>query len=720
MTTKQQVQLVMDKVTPFQLSADFLEAYQGKQPEWPSELSYFVFKRTYARRIPNEDRTEEFFETLTRVVNGTFTAIKKHLWTQQSELWDEEEMTFHAEQMFKKMWTFKFLPPGRGLWMMGTEFVKKRGSIALNSCGFCSTRNIASEGAKPFVWCMDALMLGVGVGSDTRGNNTLTIQPPIRIDTPHIVADSREGWTTALGILIDAYFFGRELPVFDFSHIRPKGVPIKGFGGTSSGPDPLIELFDNLTAIFTERLHKPIRSIDIVDMFNNIGKCVIAGNVRRSAEIMLGRYDDKEFIQMKQNYHDQPKHRQSRWASNNSVIVNEEHDIDYSQLIENIINNGEPGIFWINNARKYSRIREGEDQYVDKNIEGCNPCSEQSLEDKEMCNLVETFPSNHESYREYEDTLRYAYLYAKSVTLIEPRGSLWTETRDVIKKNRRIGVGQSGITSAFYKHGRTHCIQREIPLDMKHIERYGRQVMQQWNEQGYTYLREIDRYYSSIFNIPESIKITTVKPSGTVSLLAGVPPGIHYPHAKYYIRRVRVSKQSKMFEFAQQLHVPMIPDTVYWQFKDGKPVFDADQKPVLKPDVDVETYVIEFPIHIPHAVKTKFNASVEDQLQNAFLYQHSWSDNQVSITVTFEKDPNIKATLLSLLTECEKKLKSVSFLPISEHGYHLAPYEAVSEEQYEILRKQMDKIDWNHLYAYNGNSKGEKWCTSDKCTLTFG
>jgi ribonucleoside-triphosphate reductase len=647
------------KRTKFALEEKFIDQYRGTQPEW-GPLGYITYKRTYARPIEGENRTEEFFETTRRVVEGCFSLQKEHC-IKLSLPWDEEKARKSAEIMYKKMWEFKFSAPGRGLWVMGTPFIDKHGSMALNNCGFCSTEDIDIKGPMAFQWCMDALMLGVGVGFDTKGAGKVIIQHPKESGSKYSIPDSREGWVKALGKVLDGFFKSENIPAFDYSQIRPAGAPIKGFGGVASGPGPLKEMLDDIKKMLLKRVDKPISSTDIVDIFNLIGKCVVAGNVRRSAEIALGSMDDDNFINMKQ---DKELLKHHRWASNNSVIASV--GMKYDSIVEGIATNGEPGVLWLDNAQKYSRIN-GEPDYKDKKAKGVNPCGEQTLESFELCCLVETFPSRHDSYEEYQDTLKYAYLYAKSVTL---ENTHWAFTNAVMGKNRRIGTSQSGIIEAFVKHGR--------------------QNMLNWCEKGYDYIRKLDEIYSDWLCIPKSIKITSVKPSGTVSLLPGVSPGIHYPHSKYYIRRMRISTNHEDL-------IPVLKEAGYH----------------IEPDVySRNTVVVEFPIMEKYFERSKKDVSMWEQFENAAAYQRYWSDNQVSVTVTFKKE-EVKDIKYAL--ECyESKLKSVSMLPISDHGYEQAPYEEITKERYEEMTAKITPMNLKNITT---QAIGEEGCTTDTCQL---
>jgi ribonucleoside-triphosphate reductase (thioredoxin) len=229
-------------------------------------------------------------------------------------------------------------------------------------------------------------------------------------------------------------------------------VPLKTFGGQSSGPGPLIDMHRLIEKRFTDKIEKDgsgslVTSRDIVDIMNIIGKCVIAGNIRRVAEIALGEAHDSEFIHLK-DYQKNPDRMEYGWVSNNSIYA--ELGMDYSEVQESILKNGgEPGLCWLENMRAYGRMIEPPN-FKDKRAAGGNPCLEQTLESNEMCCLVETFPMNHASYEEYQDTLQMAFLYAKLVTLGLPH---WQDSIEVMARNRRIGCSISGIAQFISTRG---------------------------------------------------------------------------------------------------------------------------------------------------------------------------------------------------------------------------------------------------------------------------
>jgi len=676
------------KVRVFSLSNEFTDQYQGKQPAW-GPVGYFTYKRTYARLVEGEDRTEEFWETLRRVVEGCYNLQKIHC-RQMGLPWNEQKAQKSAQDMFERMWAFKFLPPGRGLWMMGTDVVYSRGSASLNNCAFVSSESISEDFADPFCFLMDMSMLGVGTGSDTRGAGKVKIQMPRTTEDPYVVGDSREGWIELIRVVLNSFVGKGHFPLnIDYTEIRGRGVPLKTFGGTASGPKPLQDMVENLTKLLLPKGVKAkfkvpydhvtgkidvvkvkvtgsgepyrITSATIVDINNYIGKGVVAGGIRRTAEIMFGEPDDEEFINLKQ---DKKALEDRRWASNNSVFAYQ--GMDYSVIAQRIADNGEPGVLWLENARTFSRM-DGVPDNKDWRVVGVNPCGEQALESYELCNLVETFPAHHDDYEDFERTLKMAYLYAKTVTLVPthvPRANA------VMTRNRRIGCSMSGIVQAMALHGRRGFLQ--------------------WCDKGYDYIQKLDRIYSDWLGVPLSIKTTTVKPSGTTSLLCGATPGIHYPHSPFYIRHIRVANTSPLVEAARQAGYDVDPD-----------------------DYADDTSVVAFPVKEKHFVKGKSEATIWEQFVNASDMQRHWSNNAVSVTVTF--NPEEKRDIQPCLEAFEDRLKGVSMLPLADgdHGYKHAPYVAITEAEYDKMVARVSPIDM----STSKHEVDDKFCSGDKCEL---
>jgi ribonucleotide reductase alpha subunit len=906
----------------FELDPAFLSKFNGKQPKW-GPFGYITYKRTYARKLDN-GTFEEFWQTLKRVVEGTYRIQQKHCAGLRLP-WSNVKAQHSAQEMYIRMWEFKFLPPGRGLWAMGTSIVDRLGSAPLNNCSFVSTADLKTSFSAPFCFLMDMSMLGVGVGGDTRGAGSITIKRPFLTKDVYVVPDTREGWVDLVRVMLDSYVRETAQPEqVDYSQVRPAGTSINGFGGTASGPAPLIELVQSIKDILNPLTGQKITSTAIVDLFNVIGRCVVAGNVRRSAEIMFGDPNDVSFLELK----DPDKHatelKHHRWASNNSIYATV--GMDYTEVAKRTATNGEPGLFWLDNARAFSRMGHpadwrdekavgsnpcqpaqalvltpdgirtfgdidkgstiwsgtkwtkvvnkwctgikkvyeyrttagyflgtanhkvishgnrveaqnaidmdivkgnliagdnfdlqtvvdglalGEDlEYVDNrriptrfktgtektvrsflrglytavgsvedqqitiktvastlrddiqamlsalgigshytthkstagkesydlNIDidcelfyrfigftqlhkmiklkavvestqktkreaksnyeiksvvyvgdeevfditvedaahtywtnGClvSNCSEQTLEAYELCNLVETFPARHDSVDDYKRTLKFAYLYAKTVTLIPTHD---VRANAVMMRNRRIGTSQSGIIQA--------------------INKFGLRAYFNLCDEGYAYLAKTDKVYSNWLCVPESIKKTSVKPSGTVSLLPGATPGMHYPHSEYYIRNIRCEKGSKLVNILE---------------KAGYHVEDDFYTP--------NTSVVSVPVHEVHYAKGKSDITMWEQLELTAQIQHHWADNQVSVTVTF--NPSEAKDIQRALEFYETRLKSVSFLPVDGGGYKQAPYTEIDKDTYEKLAAKLKPYD----LATITHDTTDAFCDGDKCIM---
>ncbi len=1200
----------------FQLDDSFIAEYVGQQPKW-GPVGYVTYKRTYARDLDKvyERHTflgesnglvgsEEFWLTLVRVVEGTFSILQDHCKSLRLP-WNPEIAQRKAQEMYLHMWNFRFLPPGRGLWMMGAPAVAKVGGACLNNCGFQSTQNIATDFSSPFCALMDFSMLGVGVGGDVRGAGKITIKQPTFAEKVLTIEDTREGWVNVLRRILDAFVGLDTIPMLDYSGIRPAGTPIRGFGGTASGPGPLQEMVKSILDVLHARVGQTITSSDIVDIFNLVGRCVVAGNVRRclpegalvhtkgglvpieriavgtevltsdgyhqvteairqgtqqlvtvttqmgefrctpnhrvavmtaprvhvfkqaqelvagdrlvfveqcipgldttlpswkyikpehsttcqditipeldarmgwflgmvagdgyvfanrenngmngcvmvavgndeyhdqiagrvreaftrfsvnysevepkaadncrkirasskqlawyfdehfkqpriplrvprcvlegrpevrgayvaglldadgcvktrpavlvtsaypaflkevqsvyaslgiptrlfqhrpaqgtwqalynltlvgedararyrklvqpfavkkianvdqrsgndfgypakwvmgrksginyqqkwsstngqmtthtytecggvvgdlipvtvleigsgaqaetydlsvegvhefvvdgllvhnSAEIMFGEPDDDGFLELKDKEKFAAANDSHRWASNNSIFAAVGQS--YNKVAKQTSKNGEPGYFWLENARQFGRMGDPADG-KDVLVSGGNPCQagwatvltpegirtfddidvgstiwsgqrwttvtakvatgvkavfgyhtafgtfygteqhrvvengvkvqardavaidvcplpedieifeyedlkcnshaitliedmgehdvyditvdapehtywtggllvsnclEQSLHDGELCNLVETFPFHHKNTKEFIRTLKFAYLYAKAVTLVPTHNP---RTNAVTMKNRRIGCSMSGIVQAMAKFGRRGF------LDLC--------------DEGFAYILALDKEYSDWLCVPMSIKHTSVKPSGTISLLCQATPGIHHPHSEYYWRVIRFATDSKMLPALRA----------------------AGHRCVLiDPAKEPNTTAVYFPVKVEGFERGERDVSMWEQLELAAALQAHWANNQVSVTVKFDKKtegPQI-ARALELY---ETRLKGVSFLPHGDHGYDHMPYQEITKEEYEAAIAELKPLDLSRSL----NEVQDSFCDGDKCVM---
>jgi adenosylcobalamin-dependent ribonucleoside-triphosphate reductase len=636
------------------------------------ELAFLYLGSDYDLRADNyiswsKDKKEQWWLTVTRVVEGAYSIQKDHIKRQKSG-WNEKKAQASAQEMFDLIFNFKFTPPGRGLFAMGTPVIEKIGGAALNNCAFVSTKHMLEPGDEvlPFTFLMDMSMLGVGVGFDTEGAGAPVYEPRIDDTWTHTVGDSREGWVAALEILLRGFLQpdGTIPSGWDMSEIEahhPAGTPIS-FGGVSSGSGPLVQMLVDIENLLWKRAGSVVSSVDVVDLMNIIGVCVVSGNVRRTAELGLGYADDLDFVQMKDNDLWPQEVRSHRWAANLTVRVSVGDD--YTSLGRVKQSMEMPGFFWLDNARSYGRMDNMPDD-ADAEAEGTNPCSEQTLEDHELCCLVELYVANHDDYFELERTIKFAYLYAKTVTLVPTHNE---RTNAVMLRNRRIGVSMAGITQAITKFS------------------LGR--FRTWLDEGYAYIGRLDIAYSRWLCVPLSIKKTSVKPGGTVPLLCGATPGIHWPESEYYWRVIRFAADSVQL---QEL------------------VAAGFRAYVLKNEPN--TVAVYFPVKEAHFSRSKYNVSMWEQLEIAAMMQAHWSDNQVSATITFK--PEEAKDIPYALSLFDTRLKSISFLPLGGGAeYAHAPYQTMTAEEYEAEITRLKPIK-----ATNTDATNDKFCDGDSCTL---
>ena len=327
---------------------------------------------------------------------------------------------------------------------------------------------------------------------------------------------------------------------------------------------------------------------------------------------------------------------------------------------------------WLENMQDYSRMRNGKDN-KDHRVLGGNPCLEQSLESYELCCLVETFPNNHDSLEDYLKTLKYAYLYAKTVTLGKTH---WSETNRVMLRNRRIGTSVSGVA--------------------QFITDKGLHQLKDWLESGFDAIQDYDKMYSDWLAVPRSIKTTSVKPSGTVSLLAGATPGLHYPESRFYIRRIRLSNLSPLIKPLEKAGYKI------------EPAFGSEDS----------TVVVDVPVDVGEGVRTINDVSMWEQMSLAAFMQKYWADNQVSCTVTF--DPETEGNQISsALNYFQYQMKGVSFLPKLELGaYKQMPYEEITSKEYDKMVKKLGFLSFRQV---KGNeAEVDKFCNNDTCEIDFG
>ena len=733
------------------LSEEFLAQYRGRNPEWGFDgLGYVVYKRTYARYLEEEGRTEEWWETCKRVVEGNLNLPIMPDGSPDPTVTQQE-----AEELYDALFHLGIVLSGRNLWMSGTEYAK-RTIDANNNCWATSVRpqtydiqhvnhfhrpwpldETQPRPSFPFAFTLDELAKGGGVGAGIQSRHVREIPPvaaavDLRIavrtthpqynevapdDSPEVafdtitVADSREGWFQALAYLVDAHFnpaYDQQPLIIDVSEIRAYGEPIRGFGGKASGPGPFVQLLRDANKVLNQARGRQLRPTEAGDIIQMTGRCIVAGNVRRSALILIGDADDQEFIESK----DYSRHMEAslwRWASNNSVEIRSTTE-DFTQIAQGIYLNGEPGIFGLDLSQNYGRIIDDYQEGIDGEVEATNPCGEISLPNGSPCNLAEVAPSRCDDLglsveRAIELVTRYAY----RITFGHYD---WAITRDIVGRHRRLGVSLTGTSDWFLK-------------------RFGHGPIAGWNGNEPVYHQDIvdalDRLYhtakranlahAEALGTNPSIKITTNKPSGSTSLLAGVAPGIHAHWSPYMIRRVQFGANDPLIEELRRCGYPIEP-RIMGRDADGTVQYDP------------RTVVVEFPIHAPSAEIEGFQSSGEltlrEQAATQALFAKYWADNAVSATLSFHKaetskgDAAVIQEITDILRQYRTVIKSTSLLPYAAGTYDQMPLEAISQAEYQRRRDALRGRPWDRVMTFDiqlDEALDDPSCTTGTCPI---
>ena len=640
--------------------------FKTDNPQPFDSLGLFTYLRTYARRHDEENpnsTVESWKECITRVVNATNTQLNVGFSPEEQQ------------EVFDILYNLKASVAGRFLWQLGTRTVDKLGLMSLQNCAF----TVIDSPVEPFTWIMNFLMLGAGCGYRISQEDVdkfpiiqkATIVRQDTKDADFIVPDSRQGWIKLLGKVMKAHFYSGVGFTYSCHLLRSKGAVIKGFGGLSSGPEVLCDGLAKISELLNENAGKNMTSVLALDICNLIGKIVVSGNIRRSAQIALGDAKDTEYLLAKR--WDLGNVPNWRCYSNNSVICNDISEIiDNEDFWQGYNGKGEPyGLVNLKLSRSCGRL--GDVNYPDPDVQGYNPCAEQSLERNECCTLAEVYLPNISSYEELKKCVKYLYRVCKhSLTLPCPDSK---HTEWVVHKNMRMGIGMTGILQAT-------------------------EEQRGWLKDCYTYLRDFDNSYSAEHGFPRSIKLTTVKPSGTLSILGHCTAGVHPGFSRYYIRRIRIASESKLINVAKEhgYHIEYVLNF------DGTP--------------DYTTKVVQFPYSLPeHTILAK-SCSAIDQMEFVKRLQTEWSDNSVSVTVYYRKEelPEIKEWLRKNYND---SVKTISFLLHSDHGFLQAPLEEITKERYEEMVRNTRPIVSTEGICFTSEDEkniGEE-CVSGACPM---
>ena len=636
-------------------------------------LGEFVYLRTYAKWIPEEGRRETWVETVDRYVSFMRETLKTKL--------TEKEYAEVREAILKQE-----IMPSMRLMQFSGEAARRCNTCAYN-CTFTAPSKL-----EDFAEVMYLSMQGCGVGFAVESQNIEQL-PQIMKQTgeklpTHVIDDSKEGWCDALTLGLRTWYAGKDI-AFDFAQIRPAGARLKVMGGKASGPEPLRSLLAFARERVLARQGRRLRNIDAHDILCKVGECVVAGGVRRTAMISLSDLDDTEMRDAKKGqFYATDPHRS---VANNSAVyemqpTNAELMDEWVALMKS--GSGERGIF-NRGSLHHSLLKRRADYFrsagfisadgVVQGPIGTNPCAEIILQSKQFCNLSEVIARAGDTEASLLRKARLASLlgtYQSSLTNFKYISKDWTNH---CKDERLLGVSVTG--------------QWDSPVARDpSVMRKMRDMADKTNEK-----------YAKRFGIGRSMAVTAVKPSGTVSQTFDCASGIHPRHAPYYIRRVRISATDSLFKLMRDQGVPFYPEV-------GQSLEEAN------------TFVLEFPVMAPDHSKTarfKDDLSALDQLEYWKTVKLNYTHHNPSATISVGEEEWIG--VVDWIQRNWDIIGGLSFLPRSNHVYRLAPYEAITKEEYESRLARFPKVDYSKLIAYELHDetemKKELACAGGTCEI---
>jgi len=636
-------------------------------------LGEFVYLRTYAKWIPEKGRREMWIETVDRYVNFMRENLGDKL--TEKEYADVRMGILKQEVM-----------PSMRLMQFAGEAARRCNTCAYN-CTFTAPTKL-----EDFAEIMYLSMQGCGVGFAVESQNVEQLsqikkQTGQKLPT-HIIVDSKEGWCDALTLGMKTWYDGKDI-LFDSSQVRPAGARLKIMGGKASGPEPLRSLLAFTRERIFSRAGRRLRAIDAHDIICKIGECVVAGGVRRTAMISLSDLDDVEMRDAKrgQFYMTDPH----RSVANNSAVyetrpTNAELMDEWVALMKS--GSGERGIFnrgslsvtfpkrRIDHFKKIGFI--GEDGVVRGSI-GTNPCAEIILQSKQFCNLSEVIARADDTEASLLRKIRLASILGTYQSTLTKFGYISKEWTDHCRTERLLGVSVTG--------------QWDSPVARQP------ETMRKLRDMAI----KTNIAYAKRFGIERSLSVTAVKPSGTVSQTFNCASGIHPRHAPYYIRRVRISATDSLFKMMRDQGVPYYPEV-------GQSMEEAN------------TFVLEFPIKAPdHSADTRFKDDISalEQLEYWKRVKLNFTEHNPSATISVGASEWI--SVVDWIQKNWDIIGGLSFLPRSDHVYRLAPYEAITKEEYEARMARFPKMDYSKLIAYERQDetemKKELACAGNACEV---
>ncbi len=633
-------------------------------------LSEFVYLRTYARWIPEENRRETWVETVNRYIDFMRENLGNAL---SAEEYAEVRMAILKQEVMPSMRLLQF-----------SGEAARATQVCAYNCSF-----IAPAKLKDFAEVMYISMCGTGVGFSVESQNIQAL-PQIKYQTgkkraPHRVSDSKEGWCDALFLGLETWYDGADLE-FDYSGLRPAGARLRTMGGKSSGPEPLRSLLDFTRMVVLSRQGRRLSNLNAHDILCKIGEVVVSGGVRRSAMISLSDLDDSALRDAKkgQFYYTEPQ----RCLANNSAVYeskpsNEVLLDEWLALLKS--GSGERGIFnrgplgkTLPKRRvellKKNKLIAADDRVV--GVIGTNPCGEIILQSKQFCNLSEVIARAEDDVKSLLHKVKIATIlgtYQSTLTKLPYLSKEWTTN---CEEERLLGVSITG--------------QWDCPLVREpHML-----------EQMKALSIELNQAYAKRFHINPSSCITCVKPSGTVSQTVDCASGMHPRHAPYYIRRIRISATDSLFKMLRDQGAPYHPE-------------------VGQAEHSANTFVFDFPVAAPKNAVFRDDLSALDQLEHWKTVKIHFTEHNPSVTISVSEDEWIP--VVNWLHHHWDIVGGLSFLPRSNHVYQLAPYETITQAQYEALSEKFKHIDFSQLLRYElqdeTESKRELACAGGACEI---
>ena len=632
----------------------------------PTPYQEFIHLSRYSRWLPEESRRETWNETVTRYFDFFTEHVKEMCDFKISDrVRDELEVAVLGQRV---------MPSMRCLMTAGEAL--KRENMAGYNCSYVAVERITA-----FDEILYILMNGTGVGFSVE-RQFVSELPRVAeefhpSDTVITVADSKMGWAKAFKELMGMLYIG-QIPRWDVSKVRPAGAPLKTFGGRASGPAPLENLFNFVTNVLKGAAGRKLTSLECHDIVCKIAEVVVVGGVRRSALISLSNLSDDRMRHAKagQWWQDNPQ----RALANNSAAYTEKPDMgifmdEWKALYDS--KSGERGIFNRESANRMAEMSGRRE--VEGHQFGTNPCSEIILRSRETCNLSEVVVRPEDTKESLLEKVRIATILGtlqSTLTNFKYVSAAWKKN---CSEERLLGVSLTGIMDNSLTNGKTKGIENLLE-DLK------------------THAVKVNKEWASKLGINQSVAITCVKPSGTVSQLVDAASGIHARHNPFYIRTVRGDKKDPLTKMMTDMGFPVEDD-------------------VMNP---ANTAVFSFPMKVDKGAVFRTDMSAIEQLELWLTYQKHWCEHKPSVTISVKEDEWMEVG--SWVYKNFDWMSGVSFLPFSEHTYQQAPYQDTNKEGYEFLLDQMPKeIDWSKLSEYESQDMTvgaqELACVSGACEI---